>query len=131
IVRGELPPGTRLVESELVETLDVSRTPIRSALNRLVAEGFVQSSGSTKEFLTVSAVTEADAAELYEMVGCLEAIAARKAAVKEGARSLAATLQRYNRQIMLASRHGPSESSGAFELDRLFHQAIIDAGAGP
>ena len=37
----EFKPGERLNESALTKTLNVSRTPLREALNRLVAEGFL------------------------------------------------------------------------------------------
>ena len=37
----EFKPGERLNETALTKTLDVSRTPLREALNRLVAEGFL------------------------------------------------------------------------------------------
>lgn len=37
----EFKPGERLNESALAKALDVSRTPLREALNRLVAEGFL------------------------------------------------------------------------------------------
>lgn len=39
ILDGTLPPGSRLKEEELAERIGVSRTPIREALRRLVAEG--------------------------------------------------------------------------------------------
>jgi DNA-binding GntR family transcriptional regulator len=39
---GEIPAGTRLVETELAERLMVSRTPVREALRRLESDGFVQ-----------------------------------------------------------------------------------------
>jgi DNA-binding GntR family transcriptional regulator len=39
----KLRPGERLNEVELARKLNVSRTPLRAALNRLVAEGFLQS----------------------------------------------------------------------------------------
>lgn len=42
ILSGELPPGARLREQELVEWLDISRTPIREALRNLHTEGFVE-----------------------------------------------------------------------------------------
>ncbi|TIU72211.1 MAG: GntR family transcriptional regulator, partial [Mesorhizobium sp.] len=35
IVTGQLSPGRRITELELVEQLQVSRTPVREALNRL------------------------------------------------------------------------------------------------
>jgi DNA-binding GntR family transcriptional regulator len=41
IVTGQLTPGRRLTELELVEQLQVSRTPVREALNRLERDGLV------------------------------------------------------------------------------------------
>jgi DNA-binding GntR family transcriptional regulator len=38
---GSLPPGTRLIEQELAEKLDVSRVPVREAIQSLVEEGLV------------------------------------------------------------------------------------------
>ena len=35
-------PGSRLDERHLVEQLEISRTPVREAINRLVAEGFLK-----------------------------------------------------------------------------------------
>ena len=36
------PPGSRLDEKQLVKSLKVSRTPVREAINRLAAEGFLE-----------------------------------------------------------------------------------------
>jgi DNA-binding GntR family transcriptional regulator len=36
------PPGSRLDEKALVASLNVSRTPVREAMNRLAAEGFLE-----------------------------------------------------------------------------------------
>ncbi|HDK25905.1 MAG TPA: GntR family transcriptional regulator, partial [Candidatus Atribacteria bacterium] len=41
IIRGNLKPGTRLLEEELSKAMNISRAPIREALNRLEKEGFV------------------------------------------------------------------------------------------
>lgn len=41
ILNGELAPGTRLVERELVESHDVARVTVRSALQRLAGDGLV------------------------------------------------------------------------------------------
>ena len=39
IISGRLAPGSRLVERELIEMMDVSRTVIREALRQLETEG--------------------------------------------------------------------------------------------
>jgi len=41
IFSGQLKPGDRLSEPALVKRLGVSRTPVRTALNRLELEGLV------------------------------------------------------------------------------------------
>jgi len=41
IITQQLPPGSQLKESDLVEKLGVSRTPIREALNQLFREGII------------------------------------------------------------------------------------------
>lgn len=42
ILRGDLPPGTVLAETELAASLGGSRTPIRQALSRLRQEGLIE-----------------------------------------------------------------------------------------
>jgi len=41
IIKGELKPGERLIEKKLSDLMNVSRGPIREALNRLDIEGFI------------------------------------------------------------------------------------------
>lgn len=42
ILSGELAPGEPLTEESLAERLQISRTPIRTALHRLVSEGLAE-----------------------------------------------------------------------------------------
>lgn len=58
IVHGQLAPGTRVVESEVAERLGVSRTPVRSALQRLANEGYVVTpDGNRQSRSTVAPMT--------------------------------------------------------------------------
>lgn len=41
IEQGQLPPGTRLLETELAEEMGVSRGPVRHALKRLLEDGYI------------------------------------------------------------------------------------------
>ena len=42
IINRKIHPGVRLVEEELAKDFDISRTPIREALNRLAQDGLVE-----------------------------------------------------------------------------------------
>ena len=42
ILNGELPGGTRLLEVAVAERLQISRTPAREAMARLVEEGLIE-----------------------------------------------------------------------------------------
>ena len=42
IVRGDLKPNSKLTLSEISESLGVSNTPIREAINKLASEGFLK-----------------------------------------------------------------------------------------
>ena len=42
ILRGELRPGERLDETSIAALLNVDRTPVRSAVRNLAAEGLVE-----------------------------------------------------------------------------------------
>ena len=41
VIKGRLKPGERLIEKKLSDLMNVSRGPIREALNRLDIEGFI------------------------------------------------------------------------------------------
>lgn len=80
ILDGDLPPGAPLLEVEQSARLGVSRTPVREALRRLVAESLVEPSG--KRGLVVTQVAEHDVRSLFELRACLEAQAAQLAVVR-------------------------------------------------
>jgi DNA-binding GntR family transcriptional regulator len=48
IVWGRLAPGTRIIESDVAGRLGISRTPVRSALQRLQQEGYILALDSGK-----------------------------------------------------------------------------------
>lgn len=72
IESGVLEPGQRLVEKELCEQLDVSRTSLREALRELQSEGLLEQTSNRS--LTVSNLSPADAVSAYEVRAVLEAL---------------------------------------------------------
>ena len=78
IVGGELPPGQHMIETDLARQLGVSRQPIREALHRMEAEGWVDLRPSQGAFVHVPTDSEVD--ELLDVRTLLEAETARLAA---------------------------------------------------
>jgi DNA-binding GntR family transcriptional regulator len=78
IVSGEFEQGTRLNQDELAKRLGVSRAPIRDALNRLEAEGLVQTQ-SRAGGVVVADVTEQQVVDIYELRAILDAACVRLA----------------------------------------------------
>jgi len=78
ILRGDLPPGERLLFDQLIKNLGVSRTPIREAVVRLEKEGFLVS--VPRKGTYVKKFSKKDIKEIYEVREVLEALAAQLAA---------------------------------------------------
>lgn len=76
ILGFRLQPGQRLIERELVEQLGVSRTTVREVLRQLEVEGLV--TVVPQRGAVVTALSEEDAADLYEMRACLESLAVQR-----------------------------------------------------
>jgi DNA-binding GntR family transcriptional regulator len=134
IVHGQLAPGSRIVEAELARRLELSRTPVRSALQRLAQEGFI-APGRDDELPrpVVAPLTREDAVELFETVGGLEAMAAVRAArLPTDVRArVVSRLEEANDQLRALDREARPERGRFFDLDGEFHAAYVEAGAGP
>ena len=74
---GRYGINKRIIEKDLVDQLDVSRTPVRDALARLAAEGFLV---STKHGYRVPNITKDDIEFMTEMRAIVEPQAAQQAA---------------------------------------------------
>jgi len=78
ILDGILPPGTGLLEIEQSARIGVSRTPLRAAIARLIADGLV--AGRPGRGFMVTEMNVDSIRELYEVRRALEEHAARIAA---------------------------------------------------
>jgi len=76
IVSGRVKMGDRLIETQLSESLQISRAPIREALQRLESEGLVDGSPHQGAFVTI--LTARDVADLYNVRLGLETVALRQ-----------------------------------------------------
>ena len=77
IISGTLPGGTKIDQQALAEELGVSRMPVREALRRLSAEGFIEL--ISHRGALVAELSSDEIIEIYEMRGVLQGLAARLA----------------------------------------------------
>jgi len=133
IVRGQLAPGARIVETEVAERFGVSRTPVRAAFQRLEREGYVIASATHQARMTVAPLTREDVGELLEIVGELEGLAARSAArlTETEREKLAKDLATLNSDFRRAASAKGAQPGKLYELDERFHRRYVEAGAGP
>lgn len=78
ILDGKYPPGGQLREEYLASEIGVSRTPVRDALRRLLADGLVESERNHGTFVTD--LTPEEVLEVFELRAILEGYGARRAA---------------------------------------------------
>jgi len=133
IVHGRLAPGSRLVETDIATRFQVSRTPVRGALQRLQQEGYIVDSPSMRQSRpTVAPLTQEDATELFDIVGVLEGLAARLAAELPQLRRAALTkeMNLVNQDFKRTAQASRPDHNRLYELDERFHGAYVDAAAG-
>jgi DNA-binding GntR family transcriptional regulator len=134
IVWGRIAPGTRIIEAEVANRLDVSRTPVRAALQRLQQEGYVVETGrGSQSRLAVAPLTKEDAEELFQIVAEVEGLAAFRAAglAETERQKLARSLDEINVRLTQASSAPDPDGRQIFDLDQAFHRAYVEGGGGP
>jgi DNA-binding GntR family transcriptional regulator len=105
---GTYRPGDRLVESELAERFNVSRTPIREALQRLETQSLLAREGRS---LIVASLDHNQTAELYVVRGELEGLAVLREMVEadnaliDQPAALSRSNRRFHKQLHLASHN--------------------------
>ena len=117
IVDGQLAAGERLNEVRLASQLGVSRTPLREALNRLVAEEALESRPRLGYF--VKPLTPAEFDQLYDIRPLLEPAALRLAGVPPA--DQIARLEKINHK--LARTRNPAT---AMILDDEWHFTLLE-----
>ncbi len=119
ILTGRARPNERLIEAELADRLQVSRTPIRESLQRLAAEGLVV---SRRRGWVVLEHTSVEIREIYEARAALEGYCARLVAQRATDAQLKeiASLHHPKRNLKSSRQH-------LVEINDGFHDAILAA----
>ena len=133
IREGALPPGTRVREAEVAGQLGISRTPVREALRRLEADGFL--TFEPHRGMVVVQLDHQSVMELYAMREALEGTAAGLAAQHAHPHLLhhpfraPEHLHRVGeRHDLVHALHGIDERLGAKSLDNLVDSELVEIG---
>lgn len=112
IINGSLPPGERLRINELAEAMEVSRTPVREALQRLARLHLVEIVASRETRVTTPPPTAA--VDTFEYTGYQIGITANMAARRMTPDELTHAIERLDNMM---------EASKNDDLDRLYTEA--------
>lgn len=88
IISGRCSEGTRLVEAELAEQMQVSRTPVREAIRKLESDGLVEA--LPRRGVVVTSLKASDIIEIYRIRQALEVLAFQAASERITDEELAA-----------------------------------------
>jgi DNA-binding GntR family transcriptional regulator len=122
IVKQDLKPGERLMETELADDMGVSRTPVREAIRKLELEGYVVMIPRKGAF--VAGLSIKDINEVFEIRGALEALAAGLSA----SRATNDEIEEMERHLLEeASLWESSDLLKTIDIDTRFHELIYRA----
>lgn len=129
LVAGSYGPGAQLKEEHIARELGLSRTPVRSALKRLIDDGLATMDAGRG--VRVAEWTDADIEETYHLRWLLEAHAAERAAQWRDP-ALVATLQGLNEEMAaLLAKGGADPIVKLQSINSRFHRAILDGARSP
>lgn len=124
MIDGTIPPGARLVEADIADRMNVSRTPIREALRRLESDGFVQRRGPR---LITTPIGPDDLGDIGLLRVELDGLAARLAVARGTSRDWEAA-----RQVVERLAEVPERDVDALAIAHAnVHRAIYAMGFSP
>ena len=129
ILSGVLKPDDRLTEVTLADRLNMSRTPVREAVKRLLIEGFL--TRAPGEGLRVTGLEPDEVQQIFQIRLKLESYGARRAAEH----ATPAEQAELHRLADVMSAHTPPKTDAAFEIisdaNASFHRTIMLAARSP
>lgn len=123
ILNAEIPAGARLVETQLAEEFEVSRTTVREALRTLESEGLVEL--APRRHCVVTRMDEATSRDVL-FARCTLEVAAAREWLSNGQVDLKAPLAEAIEAMEGAAASG--DMLAAVEADTLFHGRLVAAG---
>jgi len=122
----KLEPGSILYEAKLSREMEISRTPMRLALQRLVAEGLVKIKTGKKNYFYVDDLSVATFRDIYQLRTPLECLSVELASLnrtEEDIQSLRLIIEK--QQDLSKTGYTLKES---LDIDKKFHKEIAYIG---
>ncbi|MFF7650592.1 GntR family transcriptional regulator [Streptomyces sp. NPDC007983] len=126
IVRGELPPGEKVKDSELAERLGLSRTPVREALARLADIGLVEAKPGV--YTRITTLNRRDAEKTLVVLRALDQLAMETAVpvmTEQDLRQMREANRDFERAV------ADNDIAAALAADDRFHAVPIAAADNP
>ena len=130
ILDWSLPPGAGLGEVEQAERLGISRTPLREALSRLVADGLAEQAPGRGIIVADLSLEQAD--QLFDLRIALESLLARRAAQRatpEAAEHFTVLAGRF--QEAEAALRGGTDPADYYAMTAELDSRLDEAAANP
>src|SRR5436190_20506982 len=121
LLSSHYPPGSFLSERQLARDLGMSKTPVKAALERLEAEGYV--AVSPQQGIVVRELSIREIADQYEIRAALESFAVRTLAGRLSRGQIESVEGNLHAQAAL---RGTSEIARGVELDAIFHTQFVE-----
>lgn len=129
ILRGELPPGSKISEPLLAQRYGVSRGPLREAMHRLQERRLI--TRSANQGARVVEATPAMLDSIFAVREVLEGLAAREAATRMNERELTMLRETVARHEAQLAGKLPPEHTALGSADHDFHFIIAQASGNP
>lgn len=121
IISLKIHPGQMLIESQIAEMFNVSRTPVREAIKTLIKEGLlIEQSGR----LYIVELTLEDVKEIYQIREALEGYAVRSLSLNGNVgllKSLRDIQSRFEKTL------DDKKYWDSFRIDTVFHETLVNA----
>lgn len=118
IVEGFFEPGSRISDARISEIIDVGRTSVREAIQRLSKEGLIDLIPNRGAFVAELSVKQIH--NLFELREALETYAVRLAALRASAERLN-TLQ----EMLTVSKLALVKHGGQYPVQLDFHERVV------
>ena len=126
ILKGEIPAGKRMIESEIADSMGISRTPVREAVHKLEAEGFLKP--LPKAGYVVRGLTLSDIEETFDIRSILESFAAYLSAIRysdEEILPLEEKIEEFQRHL------DRDDLKGLTKINTDFHELLYSLSRSP